>query len=76
MESLGTCCFISRKNLIFLVIVMIIICFSNVTKKRGSDATRIKPKFLDNDGKVFWKLKSYNDESIVLLQGTFKIHLK
>ncbi|XP_047150579.1 uncharacterized protein LOC124822601 [Vigna umbellata] len=37
-------------------------------EKRGSDAMRIKPEFLDNDGKVFWKLKSYNDECIVLLQ--------
>jgi len=24
---------------------------------------------VDNDGKVFWKLKSHNDESSVLLQG-------
>ncbi|QCD93235.1 hypothetical protein DEO72_LG5g1307 [Vigna unguiculata] len=37
-------------------------------EKRGSDAMRIKPEFVDNDGKVFWKLKSYNDESSVLLQ--------
>jgi len=69
MESLGTCCFISCKNLIFLAIVMVIICFSNIIEKRGSDAMRIKPEFVDNDGKVFWKLKSYNDESSVLLQG-------
>lgn len=69
MESLGTSCFISCKNLVFFAIVMVIICFSNVTEKRGSDAMRIKPEFLDNDGKVFWKFKSYNDERIVLLQG-------
>ncbi|QCD93269.1 hypothetical protein DEO72_LG5g1341 [Vigna unguiculata] len=37
-------------------------------KKCGSDAMRIKPEFVDNDGKVFWKLKSYNDESNILLQ--------
>ncbi|ESW23630.1 hypothetical protein PHAVU_004G063500 [Phaseolus vulgaris] len=37
-------------------------------EKRDSHAIRIKPEFLDNDGKIFWKLKSYNNECTVLLQ--------
>ncbi|KAK7381105.1 hypothetical protein VNO78_33629 [Psophocarpus tetragonolobus] len=36
--------------------------------KHSSDAVRIKPEFLDNNGQVFWKLKSYNSECSVLLQ--------
>jgi len=30
---------------------------------------RIRPEFSDNNGKIFWRLKSYDDESTVLLQG-------
>ncbi|KAH1192966.1 Cell division cycle-associated 7-like protein [Glycine max] len=36
--------------------------------KHSSDAMRIEPEFLDNNGQVFWKLKSYNGECAVLLQ--------
>ncbi|TKY46536.1 Cell division cycle-associated 7 protein [Spatholobus suberectus] len=36
--------------------------------KHSSDATRIEPEFLDNNGQAFWKLKSYNGECAVLLQ--------
>ncbi|KAG4911906.1 hypothetical protein JHK82_052493 [Glycine max] len=43
-------------------------CSSNITVKHSSDAMRIEPEFLDNNGQVFWKLKSYNGECAVLLQ--------
>lgn len=46
-------------------------CSSNITVKHSSDAMRIEPEFLDNNGQVFWKLKSYNSECAVLLQGNF-----
>ncbi|KAL2976884.1 hypothetical protein AAZX31_13G033500 [Glycine max] len=36
--------------------------------KHSSDAMRIEPACLDNNGQVFWKLKSYNSECAVLLQ--------
>ncbi|BAU01858.1 hypothetical protein VIGAN_11119200 [Vigna angularis var. angularis] len=36
--------------------------------KSGCDATRINPEFVDNNGMTFWKLQSYNDESVLLLQ--------
>ncbi|XP_052723444.1 uncharacterized protein LOC108346104 isoform X2 [Vigna angularis] len=38
------------------------------TDKSGCDATRINPEFVDNNGMTFWKLQSYNDESVLLLQ--------
>lgn len=30
---------------------------------------RIEPEFLDSSGHTFWKLKSYNNEYVVLIQG-------
>ncbi|QCD94387.1 hypothetical protein DEO72_LG5g2470 [Vigna unguiculata] len=37
-------------------------------KESGSDATRINPEFVDNNGMTFWNLRSYNEESVVLRQ--------
>ncbi|KAJ1438666.1 Zinc-finger domain of monoamine-oxidase A repressor R1 [Sesbania bispinosa] len=37
-------------------------------RKQTSDAMRIKPEFLDTSGHAFWKLKTYDDEPVVLLQ--------
>ncbi|KAJ1438668.1 WHIM1 domain [Sesbania bispinosa] len=37
-------------------------------RKQTSDALRIKPEFLDTSGHAFWKLKTYDDEHVVLLQ--------
>ncbi|XP_052723404.1 uncharacterized protein LOC128193343 [Vigna angularis] len=42
--------------------------FSYVKDKSGCDATRINPEFVDNNGMTFWKLQSYNDESVLLVQ--------
>lgn len=41
----------------------------NIIGKRSSDAMRIEPEFLDTSGQAFWKLKSYNGECALLMQG-------
>ncbi|XP_019442790.1 PREDICTED: uncharacterized protein LOC109347408 isoform X1 [Lupinus angustifolius] len=41
--------------------------------KQISDAMRIDPVFLDDNGQIFWKLKSYSAKNAVLLQD-IKVH--
>lgn len=36
---------------------------------KGSDAVRTEPEFVDGNGQAFWKLRSYDGEDAVLLQG-------
>lgn len=40
-----------------------------VVGKQSSDAIRIEPEFSNSSGQSFWKLKSYNSECDLLMQG-------
>lgn len=44
-------------------------CIVFAESQGSDDAVRTNPVELDDNGLIFWRLKSYNDEQNILLQG-------
>ena len=52
-----------------LCICLSLTIFSLCVAKERSQAVRTRPVFLDVDGRAFWRLNGYSEESDILVQG-------